>query len=70
MAYLFGCLINGQGCIRCIPKQNFRLKITAFGGRNNEIWMEDIILIWPWRTRQGWGEYTNPEYEYEYEYFA
>ena len=19
---------------------------------------------------QGWGEYTNPEYEYEYEYFA
>ena len=20
--------------------------------------------------RQGWGEYTNPEYEYEYEYFA
>ena len=20
--------------------------------------------------QQGWGEYTNPEYEYEYEYFA
>ena len=23
-----------------------------------------------WYYTQGWGEYTNPEYEYEYEYFA
>ena len=21
-------------------------------------------------SRQGWGEYTKPEYEYEYEYFT
>ena len=23
-----------------------------------------------WNCSQGWGEYTNPEYEYEYKYFA
>ena len=48
--------------------------------------METFLRYWPfvrgihrspvnspykgqWRG-QGWGEYTNPEYEYEYEYFA
>ena len=32
--------------------------------------MNGMILQFVIGPHQGWGEYTNPEYEYEYEYFA